>query len=72
MARMAMVIARDERQLRSKLESAKGDTFSSAVIDDVLYGPRDGSLLAQSMDEIAQYETLRGWTQTQWSDLLRR
>lgn len=39
MDRMAMVINRDERQLRSKLESAKGDTFSGAVISDFLYGP---------------------------------
>jgi Zn-dependent M16 (insulinase) family peptidase len=72
MARMGMVIARDERQLRSKLESAKGDTFSGTVIDDVLYGATDGSLLPESMDEITQYETLRNWTAQQWSDLLRR
>jgi hypothetical protein len=29
MERMAMVINRDERQLRSKIESSKGDTFST-------------------------------------------
>jgi Zn-dependent M16 (insulinase) family peptidase len=72
MERMRMVIDRDERQLRSKLESAKGDTFSGAVIDDVLYGKEDGSLLANSMDEINQYAELRTWSSPQWSDLLRR
>jgi len=32
MERMVMVINRDERQLRSQLESSKGDTFSGSVI----------------------------------------
>jgi Zn-dependent M16 (insulinase) family peptidase len=72
MERMRMIIARDERQLRSKLESAKGDTFSGSVIDDILYGETDGSKLPASMDEINGYAELRTWKSAQWSDLLRR
>jgi Zn-dependent M16 (insulinase) family peptidase len=54
------------------LESAKGDTFSSAVINDVLYGAEDGSELLASMDEMKYYEQLRNWSSEQWSTLLRK
>lgn len=67
-----MVINRDERQLRSKLESAKGDTFSGTVITDFLYGAEDGSEIEASMDEINQYAAVRGWTSKQWTDLLQK
>ncbi|KAF8622884.1 hypothetical protein AX15_006649 [Amanita polypyramis BW_CC] len=72
MQRMAMVINRDERQLRSKLESAKGDTYSGTVITDFLYGSEDGSELKASMDEINQFAELRRWASQQWTDLLRK
>ncbi|KAF5374955.1 hypothetical protein D9758_000192 [Tetrapyrgos nigripes] len=62
----------DERQLRSKLESAKGDTFSGTVITDFLYGAEDGSELGPSMDEINQYAAVRKWTSKQWTDLLQK
>ncbi|KAJ8521451.1 hypothetical protein ONZ45_g1850 [Pleurotus djamor] len=70
--RMSMVIDRDERQLRSKLESTKGDTFSTTIITDFLYGKEDGSDLHDSMDEINQYATLRKWTSDQWIGLLSK
>ncbi|THV04852.1 hypothetical protein K435DRAFT_774162 [Dendrothele bispora CBS 962.96] len=72
MDRMQMVINRDERQLRSKLESAKGDTFSGTIIADFLYGAEDGSELGPSMDEINQYAEVRKWTSKQWTDLLQK
>ncbi|TBU62037.1 Metalloenzyme, LuxS/M16 peptidase-like protein [Dichomitus squalens] len=72
MDRMAMVINRDERQLRSKIESSQGDTFSGNVITDFLYGSEDGSDLAPSMDEINYYAQLKKWSSTQWADLLRK
>ncbi|KAJ8084110.1 hypothetical protein PM082_002877 [Marasmius tenuissimus] len=72
MDRMKMIINRDERQLRSKLESAKGDTFSGTVITDFLYGAEDGSELGPSMDEINQYAVVREWTSKQWTDLLQK
>ncbi|KAI0330572.1 hypothetical protein GY45DRAFT_1323517 [Cubamyces sp. BRFM 1775] len=72
MGRMAMVISRDERQLRSKVESSQGDTFSGNVITDSLYGSEDGSDLAPSMDEINLYAELKKWTNKEWTDLLRK
>ncbi|KAH7931086.1 hypothetical protein BV22DRAFT_1027850 [Leucogyrophana mollusca] len=70
--RMSMVINRDERQLRSKLESAKGDEFSGAVITDFLYGAADGSDLLPALDEVNYYATLRTWSSKQWTDLLQK
>ncbi|KAI9572885.1 Metalloenzyme, LuxS/M16 peptidase-like protein [Boletus coccyginus] len=72
MSRMSMVINRDERQLRSKLESAKGDTFSGTIISDFLYGATDGSDLRGALDEIRYYNILRTWDSLQWAELLRR
>ncbi|KAH8835156.1 Metalloenzyme, LuxS/M16 peptidase-like protein [Flagelloscypha sp. PMI_526] len=72
MTRMAMVISREERQLRSKLESSKGDTFSGTVISDFLYGDENGGNLKNSMDEFTQYTILKGWTSDQWVAVLRQ
>lgn len=72
MERMKMVINRDERQLRSRLESARGDVFSGTIIDDVLYGRTDGSELHDAMDEINGYKILRQWTSKQWTDVLKK
>lgn len=72
MKRMAMVLNRDERQLQSKIESSKGDTFSDAVITDALYGAEDGSLLASSLDDISRYTELRRWSSDDWVKLLKK
>ena len=72
MKRMAMVIDRDERQLRSKVESSKGDTFSGNVITDFLYGAEDGSHLGPSLDDVSRYATLRTWTNDDWVRVLRK
>lgn len=72
MERMALVINRDERQLRSRIESSKGDAFSTTVITDFLYGKEDGSELRQALNEIDSYEVLRKWTSKQWTDLLKK
>lgn len=72
MKRMAMVLDRDQRQLRSKLESAKGDTFSGTVINDALYGAQDGSDLPAAFDEMKRYDELRKWTSDDWINLLKR
>ncbi|KAF8140174.1 Metalloenzyme, LuxS/M16 peptidase-like protein [Boletus edulis] len=72
MSRMSMVINRDERQLRSKLESAKGDTFSGTIITDFLYGATDGSDLRGALDEIKYYNILRTWDSLLWTELLKK
>ncbi|KAI0271378.1 Metalloenzyme, LuxS/M16 peptidase-like protein [Gloeopeniophorella convolvens] len=72
MNRMAMVINRDERQLRSKLESDGGDAFSTTMIANFLYGREDGSQIEEALDEIKLYNQLRTWTSKQWTDLIQK
>ncbi|EKM83806.1 hypothetical protein AGABI1DRAFT_124130 [Agaricus bisporus var. burnettii JB137-S8] len=72
MSRMQMVINRDERQLRSRVESGKGDTFSGVIISDFLYGAPDGSDLPAAMDDINQFAQLRTWDNKQWAKLLQK
>jgi Zn-dependent M16 (insulinase) family peptidase len=57
-------------QMRSQLESSKGNAFSFTVISDFLYGAMDGSDLHSSMDEVNQYATLRSWSSQKWTNLL--
>ncbi|KAI0348495.1 hypothetical protein BDW22DRAFT_1404375 [Trametopsis cervina] len=72
MKRMTMVLDRDQRQLRSKLESSKGDVFSGTVITDALYGAQDGSDLPAAFDEMKRYDELRKWTSDDWVQLLKK
>ncbi|KAG6820112.1 hypothetical protein H0H93_005259 [Arthromyces matolae] len=72
MERMSMILNREERQLRSKLESSKGDTFSGSIITDSLYGATDGSDLKESMNDIQQYNELRNWSSASWTSLLQK
>ncbi|KIM85318.1 hypothetical protein PILCRDRAFT_817322 [Piloderma croceum F 1598] len=72
MERMAMVINRDERQLRSRLESSKGDTFSGMMITEFLYGAPDGSDIEACMDDFTRYASLKKWSSKQWTDLLKK
>lgn len=67
-----MVIDRDQRQFRSKLESSKGDTFYGSVINDALYGAADGSDLPDVFDEMSHYDVLRKWTSEDWVNLLKK
>ncbi|KAG6337340.1 hypothetical protein ID866_1765 [Astraeus odoratus] len=72
MGRMSVVINRDERQLRSKLESAKGETLSDTLITDFLYGAPDGSDLSDALDEMKYYDILRTWSSGDWVNILTK
>ncbi|KZV77044.1 hypothetical protein PENSPDRAFT_645781 [Peniophora sp. CONT] len=70
--RIRMVIDRDERQVRSRLESSGGDNFSQAIISDFLYGAPDGSDIEPVLNEVRLNNELRKWTSQQWADLLTK
>ncbi|KAF5390191.1 hypothetical protein D9757_002846 [Collybiopsis confluens] len=72
MERMTMVINREERQLRSKIESSKGETFVGSIISDVLYGTEDGSEISANLAEFEYYSAVKAWTSKQWTDLLQK
>ena len=59
-------------QLHSTLEYRQGSYYVSDVVNDALYGAEDGSDLADAMDDVSRYVTLRTWTNEQWCALLRK
>ncbi|KAH8114464.1 Metalloenzyme, LuxS/M16 peptidase-like protein [Phellopilus nigrolimitatus] len=71
-ARMASVIDRDQRQLRSALESNKASILSPKVMTDFILGPEDGSELQAATDVTTFYDELRKWTSDQWTALIKR
>ena len=58
-------------KFRSKIESEGGDAFASTMIGDFLYGRSDGSQIADALDEIKLYNTLRTWSNKQWTDFIQ-
>ncbi|KAH8114466.1 Metalloenzyme, LuxS/M16 peptidase-like protein [Phellopilus nigrolimitatus] len=72
MARMLKVIDRNQRQLRSALESDRASVLSPKVMTDFILGPEDGSELHETTDETTFYDELRKWTSDQWTALIKR
>lgn len=70
MAYMRDCITRFRRQLKFKCEST-GDFFATPVIDDHLFGNRDGRDLRQ-MATLEDLDVLDGWTDGQWRDFLSK
>jgi hypothetical protein len=54
------------------VESDGGDAFAPTMIDDFLYGRSDGSQIEAALDEINQYNTLRAWSNQQWTDFIQK
>jgi Zn-dependent M16 (insulinase) family peptidase len=59
-------------KFRSKVESNGGDTFSTTMIANFLYGRSDGSQVEEALNEIKFYNTLRTWSSEQWADLIQK
>lgn len=69
MAYMRDCIERELRQLIYQAESS-GEYFSSNVINDFLFGQRDGSSL-RDLKSLREYDVILTWTDDQWRDFLR-
>ncbi|OQO07493.1 hypothetical protein B0A48_07190 [Cryoendolithus antarcticus] len=63
-------INRWRRQIKLRCENA-GDFFADPIIEDHLYGPRDGSELREFAD-IKELDTIQEWTDQQWRDFMRK
>jgi Zn-dependent M16 (insulinase) family peptidase len=63
-------IRRERRQLKFNAESS-GNFYASFVINDFLFGKRDGSTL-KNISTIEEYEELEKWTDSKWRDFLRK
>lgn len=63
-------VRRERRQLKFQAESS-GSFYANGVINDFLFGKRDGSTL-KDFGTIKEYETLEKWTDSQWRDFLKK
>lgn len=70
MSYMHDCIDRYRRQLKFKCEST-GDFFATPVIEDHLFGHRDGRDLRE-LSTLRDLDTLEQWTDRQWRDFLTR
>jgi Zn-dependent M16 (insulinase) family peptidase len=63
-------VRRERRQLKFNAESS-GSFYANGVINDFLFGKRDGSTL-KDLGTINEYEALEKWTDGQWRDFLKK
>lgn len=67
---MADCVRRERRQLKFQAESS-GSFYANGVINDFLFGKRDGSTL-KDFGTIKEYDELETWTDEQWRDFLKK
>ncbi|CAL3963099.1 unnamed protein product [Diplocarpon coronariae] len=63
-------VKRERRQVKFQAESSTS-FYATGVINDFLFGKRDGSTLKQ-FGTVSEYEELEGWTDVQWRDFLKK
>lgn len=63
-------VKRERRQIKAQAEGS-GNLYATAVINDFLFGKRDGSTL-HDLSHISEYDVLETWTDKQWRDFLRK
>ncbi|KAF2142160.1 uncharacterized protein K452DRAFT_287378 [Aplosporella prunicola CBS 121167] len=68
---MSECISRLKRQVMLTTENSL-DRFADAIIQDHLFGNRDGSTLHASLSSLAVFEELRQWSDKQWRDFLSK
>ncbi|KAI9735789.1 MAG: hypothetical protein M1818_006398 [Claussenomyces sp. TS43310] len=62
-------VRRELRQLKFQAESS-GEFFSSNIINDFLFGNRDGSTL-RDIGTLREYHAIEAWTEEQWKSFFR-
>jgi len=63
-------ISRERRQVKFQAESS-GSFYADGIINDFLFGKRDGSTL-KDLSSIAEFDELEKWTDEQWRAFLRK
>ena len=63
-------IRRERRRVKFQAESS-GSFFAEGIINDFLFGKRDGSTL-KDLGTIAEFDDLEKWTDEQWRMFLRK
>lgn len=68
---LKQLIRRDKRQRKFYIE-VTGHTLSRPIINDHLFGKRDGSQLKEAAETLAIYDVLDSWTEQQWRDFMKK
>lgn len=68
---LKQIIRRDKRQRKYYAEQS-GGMLSRPVINDHLFGKRDGSELKASLETLSMYDVLEKWSEQQWRDYLKK
>jgi len=59
------------RRIREKAESSD-DFFSEPLIDDHLYGDRNGKDLQEDLQDLSEFQNLAKWSDQQWREFLSK
>ncbi|KAH6673051.1 Metalloenzyme, LuxS/M16 peptidase-like protein [Halenospora varia] len=70
MSYMMDCVKRERRRIKFQAESSSS-FFAEAIINDFLFGKRDGSTL-EELGTLKEYDTLEKWTDEQWRDFLKK
>ena len=63
-------IKRERRQVKFYAETS-AQFFTGPIINDFLFGKRDGSTLKESLGDLSEYDTLETWDDHQWRYWMR-
>lgn len=63
-------IERERRQVKFYAEGS-GQYFNDPIINDFLFGERDGSTLRADLENLAQFDELEAWGELEWKHRLR-
>ena len=63
-------VKRERRQVKFYAETS-AQFFTGPIINDFLFGNRDGSMLKDDLGDLTEYETLETWDEQEWRHWLR-
>ena len=63
-------VKRERRQAKFYAETS-AQFFTGPIINDFLFGTRDGAMLKENLADLTEYDTLETWDDHQWRDCLR-
>lgn len=63
-------IERERRQVKFYAETS-AQFFTGPIINDFLFGNRDGSMLKENLGDLTEYDTLETWDDHEWRHWLR-
>ena len=63
-------VKRERRQVKFYAETS-AQFFTGPIINDFLFGNRDGSMLKDNLGDLTEYDTLETWDEQEWRHWLR-